>query len=516
MDNRFADNFPPRLTNYRRNKFNFMRDRIINNTESISIPLETNKINVSLDTDIKVIKQESNNIIFNNINFNKEKLTNEAVKTIKYELLLTETQKEIFQKWFNGYIDMFNETISHFKTIINARKRENPNINLKNINKDFLNIKTLKATLNNKKNNIITKYNINAHVLDYAINDAISMVKSKISNIRNGYQKKQRLRYLKKTKNTKIFKVEKNLFTNTSFCPKIIGKKLITNPEFDMSTIDTVVIIQYNSLNNKYYLFNRKQIVYNNRDDLNININLSNENIINNPNYIKYAEKKKKDINDLSTINNYKRNLNKQKLKNNNKAFINHITENQNSITFDVGIREFLSGISNNHIINIGIGITNFIKNKLICIDKLNIKYKNKPKLRDRLVKTLQVNIYNKVNDYHWKIANYLVRNYKHINIGDFSSKSFVENDINKMLKRCCSELRMFQFKQKLKYKCFLNGVSYKEIDEYYTSKCCSNCSWYNENLHASKIFNCGHCNLVIDRDLNAAKNILMKSIKIV
>lgn len=30
MVNRFANNFLPRLTNYRRNKFNFMRDRRIN------------------------------------------------------------------------------------------------------------------------------------------------------------------------------------------------------------------------------------------------------------------------------------------------------------------------------------------------------------------------------------------------------------------------------------------------------------------------------------------------------
>ena len=38
------------------------------------------------------------------------------------------------------------------------------------------------------------------HILDYAIIDATAMIKSKISNIKNGYQFKSKLKYLKKSK----------------------------------------------------------------------------------------------------------------------------------------------------------------------------------------------------------------------------------------------------------------------------------------------------------------------------
>ena len=52
-----------------------------------------------------------------------------------------------------------------------------------------------------------------------------------------------------------------------------------------------------------------------------------------------------------------------------------------------------------------------------------------------------------------------------------------------------------------------------KSVDEYYTSKTCSNCSIINNKLKGSKIFKC-KCGLNIDRDYNACRNILMLSIK--
>ena len=50
--------------------------------------------------------------------------------------------------------------------------------------------------------------------------------------------------------------------------------------------------------------------------------------------------------------------------------------------------------------------------------------------------------------------------------------------------------------------------------NEYMTSKMCSSCSFINYNLGKSKQYNCPKCHLNLDRDLNAAKNILLQSIE--
>ena len=51
------------------------------------------------------------------------------------------------------------------------------------------------------------------------------------------------------------------------------------------------------------------------------------------------------------------------------------------------------------------------------------------------------------------------------------------------------------------------------EVKENYTSKMCSNCSHYNDDLGDNKIYNCNKCFKIIDRDVNAARNIYLKTL---
>ncbi len=150
--------------------------------------------------------------------------------------------------------------------------------------------------------------------------------------------------------------------------------------------------------------------------------------------------------------------------------------------------------------------------NKLIINKKTNKKFKNKDK--NQIIKKINVKMQNMINDFHWKAANFLVKNYNEILIGNFSTKSMNENNINKKLKRIATELRFFQFKQKLQYLCAYRGINYKCVDEYGTTKMCSNCTYYKKNIGANKIFDCDNCKKIIDRDYNSAKNILMKGSK--
>ena len=49
---------------------------------------------------------------------------------------------------------------------------------------------------------------------------------------------------------------------------------------------------------------------------------------------------------------------------------------------------------------------------------------------------------------------------------------------------------------------------------EAYTSKQCGRCGTLNDNLGSSSTFTCGSCTLVSDRDIHAARNILLRFIE--
>ena len=72
--------------------------------------------------------------------------------------------------------------------------------------------------------------------------------------------------------------------------------------------------------------------------------------------------------------------------------------------------------------------------------------------------------------------------------------------------------MRLYVFKQRLQYKCNVLNIGYKEVDEAYTSKTCTKCGCENEKT-SSKTFKCVLCKYVIDRDINGARNIMLKAV---
>ena len=51
-------------------------------------------------------------------------------------------------------------------------------------------------------------------------------------------------------------------------------------------------------------------------------------------------------------------------------------------------------------------------------------------------------------------------------------------------------------------------------VDEAYTSKTCGRCGWIHDRLGGSKVFQCNQCHLRIDRDVNGARNIIMRAVQ--
>ncbi len=84
---------------------------------------------------------------------------------------------------------------------------------------------------------------------------------------------------------------------------------------------------------------------------------------------------------------------------------------------------------------------------------------------------------------------------------------------VKTMNKRIGSTFRFFQFKEKLIYKCILRDCKFSFIDEYNTTKACSNCSTLN-NIGSSKEYLCSECKKKYPRDINSSKNILLRGIK--
>ena len=70
-----------------------------------------------------------------------------------------------------------------------------------------------------------------------------------------------------------------------------------------------------------------------------------------------------------------------------------------------------------------------------------------------------------------------------------------------------------YKFKERLKHRCDLVNTKLHIVDESFTSKTCTRCGSLN-NVGSSEVYECRVCELVIDRDVNGARNIFIKNVK--
>jgi putative transposase len=261
---------------------------------------------------------------------------------------------------------------------------------------------------------------------------------------------------MKQSKKQKILKVESSVFSKDgkTFCKSVLGKEMKTNDGSDFSNVNRSCTIQYNSLTNRFTLL----------------IPVMNQ-----------IEENSKHANDV--------------------------------ISLDPGIRTFLAGYSNGHTLDICDGLKNKLKRYLLQIDKINASSKS-TNIKRKAENKRYVKISNLVDDLHWKSINYLTDSYKTIQIGNMSTKSIVRNkesnNLDDMSKRIGLLMKLYVFRERLKYKCATKGCYFKIVDECFTSKMCSYCGKINETLGKSKNFKCPSCHKEIDRDTNGSKNIYL------
>ena len=119
------------------------------------------------------------------------------------------------------------------------------------------------------------------------------------------------------------------------------------------------------------------------------------------------------------------------------------------------------------------------------------------------------------VKECHVKLALFLCENYRVILIPDFGTSRMIRKRDRKLHTKTVRSMctwSHFSFKQTLlnKAQCF-PWSRVVVVGEAYTSKTCDECGGLNQKLGSKKVFTCPHCGNIADRDIHAAKNILLR-----
>ena len=112
------------------------------------------------------------------------------------------------------------------------------------------------------------------------------------------------------------------------------------------------------------------------------------------------------------------------------------------------------------------------------------------------------------------KISSQLINDYDVICLEDLHIKGMIKN--HKLAKHI-ADASWGNFVRLLEYKAEWNDKQIVKINRFFpSSKTCNNCGWINQNLKLSdREWTCDNCGQHLDRDYNAAKNILSEGIKI-
>ena len=180
----------------------------------------------------------------------------------------------------------------------------------------------------------------------------------------------------------------------------------------------------------------------------------------------------------------------------------------QEKCSIDPGLRRFTNVYDKKEFYSIDNKVLDKIK-------KIYEKIKNSKNIKRKTQRKKLNKVRNKITQMHWSIIKMLTNRYDKIYIG-ILGKSINKKGGNlaKSQKDLSSLLSHYKFRQRLKAKCDEKNVKYVEVNESYTSKTCGKCGKLKQNLGGNKTFECKSCGLKCNRDLNGARNIMIKAEK--
>lgn len=381
------------------------------------------------------------------------------------DLLVTNNTKKKSNEYNSFNTQLENKKLEKKNKIIqiknNLKDAIKLNIELLNINKDLKNINQLRRdsvkNIDGIKNTNINSWELNTpkDVRAGAINDVCKAYETGFTNLKLGNIKHFKLKFRKKNSPNKSAIIPSNMV-------KIINNKLQIAPN---------ILGKYNSL---FELSNRTLKYKNLQIDSDLRI-------------IKKRNKYWVILTQPVVI--------EQKIKPVNYCGI------------DPGVRTFMTTFSNSGCIE--------YKHNNILLKKLNKeidKLKKYKRIRKKALNKREIKKINIIDELHWKTIKHLTNTNDIIFYGDIKSHNIVKNSQNKILNRNFNDLKFYLFKQRLQYKMSIKNKLLYIVNEANTTKTCSFCG----NIYCpnkSEIYNCSNCKRNIGRDINAAKNILMKGI---
>ena len=191
------------------------------------------------------------------------------------------------------------------------------------------------------------------------------------------------------------------------------------------------------------------------------------------------------------------------------------LQDTDNAVAIDLGIKDFVFTSDGEVFDNL-----HFKKSQLNKIKRLQRQLtrkvkgsNNRNKTRIRLAKT-----YKKINDkkqyYLHQVSNTLINENQVICMEDLNVKGMLKNH---KLAESIQEMNFGEFKRILEYKVKWYNRKIIYVDRFYpSSKTCHNCGYINKQLKLNdRQWVCPQCGAVIERDYNAALNILDEGLRI-
>jgi putative transposase len=192
-------------------------------------------------------------------------------------------------------------------------------------------------------------------------------------------------------------------------------------------------------------------------------------------------------------------------------------------IAFDPGVRIFFTGYDPDVII-VEVGKSDISKIDKLChhYDNLQSKW-SQPEINHRkryrckrAGARMQRRIRNLIDNLHKKVTKWTCENYNTIFLPKFETQKMVfrsRRKINSKIARKMLTWSHYRFKMRLMNKA-REYASCRVIicGEEYTSQTCSECGYLHRKIGSSKKLKCPGCHQESDRNFNAARNILLKS----
>ncbi|NER01669.1 MAG: transposase [Okeania sp. SIO3C4] len=190
-------------------------------------------------------------------------------------------------------------------------------------------------------------------------------------------------------------------------------------------------------------------------------------------------------------------------------------------IALDPGNRTFLTGFDGENILEIGKGDIGRINRLCSHLDNLISRMSSSSKRQRykmrKAADRMRAKIQAIVKDLHNKTTSLLVNSYKLIFLPTFETSNMVLKQARKINRKSVRNMLSwshYKFAQHLIQASNRKGVLVVRCNESYTSKTCSNCGHVHYLLGGSKVFKCPECKAVIPRDINGARNIMIRALQ--